>query len=178
MVDGNQDRELALFDHEAHKTRLGESACGTCHHLNLPLDEGSSCSECHRDMYAPTPLFDHAAHEAALGGDDGCVECHADGQPKTMEASTACSECHADAGSDVIERPADRWDPAVGYMEAMHGLCVTCHEREVAESPDEYPETLSDCSTCHDPDRQQGRKELQPTRRSRPDAVAVGPSGR
>jgi Ni/Fe-hydrogenase subunit HybB-like protein len=174
LIDGNRAAELALFDHEAHEARLGEGACGSCHHLNLPLDEGSSCSECHRDMYAPTPLFDHGVHEAALGGDAGCAECHVEGEPKTMASATACSECHEASGSEVIEAPADRWAPAAGYMDAMHGLCVTCHEQAVAESPNEHPEGLAECSTCHDPDLREQRDRLAPRKQGEPGAVAVG----
>ncbi len=174
LIDGNRAAELALFDHEAHEARSGEAACGTCHHLNLPLDEGSSCSECHRDMYAPTPLFDHGVHEAALGGDDGCAECHVEGEPKTMATATACSECHGASGGEVIEPPADRWAPAVGYMEAMHGLCVTCHEQELAGSPGEHPEGLAECSTCHDPDLRGQRDGLAPRKQAKPGAVAAG----
>jgi hypothetical protein len=175
LIDGNRSSELVLFDHEAHEERLGENACATCHHLNLPLAEASSCSECHRDMYGPTPLFDHAVHEAALGGDDGCMECHVDGEPKTMETSTACAECHETASDDVVATPQDVWHPAAGYMEAMHGLCVTCHETEVAESPD-VPADLAQCSTCHDPDRREQREQLEPRKRAGSDAVALGRS--
>ncbi len=176
LIDGNRSGELALFDHEAHEERLGEDACGTCHHLNLPLAEGSSCSECHRDMYAPTDLFDHDSHETALGGNEGCVECHAGAEVKSYETATACTECHETASpvaeAALIDPPADHWEPAVGYMEAMHGLCVTCHEREVEEAPAEHPENLAECATCHDPDRREQLERLAPKKAAAGNAVA------
>lgn len=168
LIDGNRDYDLALFDHKAHEERVGTDQCGTCHHLNLPLDQASSCSSCHRDMYAGTSLFDHEAHEAALGGEDGCVECHEGARVKSYETATACSECHhpATATDAVLDPPDDHWADAPGYMEAMHGLCVECHERTVAESPDEYPADLARCSTCHDPDRRDQLRQLEPRRQT------------
>ena len=36
----------------------------------------------------------------------------------------------------------------VGYMEALHGLCITCHEE--AQKAMEVPnENLSRCAYCH-----------------------------
>ncbi len=179
LIDGNRDHYLALFDHKAHEERVGEDGCGTCHHLNLPLDEASSCSSCHRDMYGETPLFDHEAHEKALDGEDGCVECHEDAAVKSYETATACSECHhtATAEDAVVEEPEAHWAAAPGYMEAMHGLCVTCHERSVAESPDEYPADLARCGTCHDPDRRDQLRQMEPRRQTPAAGLITGTDG-
>jgi hypothetical protein len=38
---------------------------------------------------------------------------------------------------------------AVGYMDAMHGLCVTCHEREAREDPTHVGADLGKCARCH-----------------------------
>ncbi|MGK7313518.1 MAG: NrfD/PsrC family molybdoenzyme membrane anchor subunit [Candidatus Longimicrobiales bacterium M2_2A_002] len=174
LIDGNRDGELALFDHDAHEERV-DGECAVCHHLNLPLDRGSSCSECHRDMYAPTRLFDHEAHEAALGGAASCVECHAGAAVKSYAAATACSDCHeADrAPAPIVDPPADHWADAVGYMEALHGLCVECHERALAGSPDAYPADLAECATCHDPDRRDQLRQLEPRKRM-PSSLRTG----
>ncbi|MFO7892681.1 MAG: Ni/Fe-hydrogenase cytochrome b subunit [Longimicrobiales bacterium] len=179
LIDGNRSNEMALFDHEAHEARVDDEACGTCHHLNLPLDEGSSCSECHRDMYAPTPLFDHDLHETALGGSESCGECHEDAAVKSYETATECGECHeapaaARAADAVIEPPDGHWQDAVGYMDAMHGLCVTCHERALADSPDQYPADLDRCGTCHDPDRREQLRQLAPRKRQPGGNVTTG----
>ncbi|MFW5951033.1 MAG: NrfD/PsrC family molybdoenzyme membrane anchor subunit [Gemmatimonadota bacterium] len=170
LIDGNRSGELALFDHEAHEARLGEAACESCHHLNLPLDRGSSCSECHRDMYEPTPLFDHASHEAALGGSESCAECHAGSDVKSYDTATSCAECH-EAATGVIPAPGDRWAPAPGYMDAMHGLCVTCHEQAVAEDPGAHPADLARCNTCHNTDLREELRRMQPQRRPTEEAV-------
>jgi hypothetical protein len=37
-------------------------------------------------------------------------------------------------------------------MQAMHKLCITCHEKSVTESPEQYPATLQQCDNCHDAD--------------------------
>ncbi len=51
-------------------------------------------------------------------------------------------------------------------MEAMHGLCVECHEAALAEAADEYPADLARCGTCHDPDRREQLQRLEPRRTS------------
>ncbi len=177
LVDGDRDGNAVLFDHDAHIERTGgEQACGTCHHLNLPLERASRCAACHRDMFDSTGVFDHAAHVAALQGDDGCAQCHVPGvATKTYATATACSECHGgDAGESRIIPAADaRWRPAPGYMDAMHGLCVKCHEDEVRNAPAEHPEHLARCETCHDADRRARLKELAPARQAGEAARAV-----
>lgn len=170
LIDGNRDGEPVLFDHAEHEKRLGgDASCGTCHHLNLPLDESSSCSSCHRDMYAPTVVFDHASHEAATGGNDGCAECHpVEARVKSYDTATPCAACHEaePLARRIIPPAAERWGPAAGYMDAMHGLCVTCHEEELADASGEHPEDLARCATCHDPDRRHRLDELRPRNRT------------
>ena len=38
---------------------------------------------------------------------------------------------------------------AAGYMQAMHGLCITCHEQTLAEAPQDYAKGFADCANCH-----------------------------
>lgn len=177
MLDGNRDGTLVLFDHDAHVTRLGaDTSCATCHHLSLPLERNSGCATCHRDVYAVTDVFDHAEHEKALGGNEGCVECHADGAAaKTRATSTACVECHADDAvpSRIIDPPWDRWRPAASYVDAMHGLCETCHQLEVKDPTTVTPEGLDQCRACHDADRGRVLDGLRPKRRPPADVAAV-----
>jgi len=157
LIDGNRNGDSVLFDHKAHvKLTGGEAACAVCHHLNMPLDQNSSCWQCHRDMYEPTRLFRHASHVAALGGNDGCAECHHDyAAVKTYRTATACAECHEQEpiAEAVVPPPGERWRAAAGYTGAMHGLCITCHEKYIEESPDEYAAVLARCDNCHDADR-------------------------
>jgi hypothetical protein len=117
-------------------------------------------------MYEPTDIFIHASHVAKLNGNEGCVKCHADtAVAKTRETATDCSHCHNDqiAGSAVIEAPEPRWGAAAGYMDAMHGLCITCHENAVEKSPQQYAENLPRCDTCHNVDYALRVARLVPT---------------
>jgi hypothetical protein len=133
LVDGNRNGDSVLFDHKVHIQRTGgEESCAVCHHLNMPLDRSSSCCECHRDMYLSTPLFRHDLHVAATGGNGGCSQCHAGyAAAKTYETAAPCSRCHEQypIANPVIPASGERWRPAVSYMNAMHGLCVTCQEK-------------------------------------------------
>jgi len=38
---------------------------------------------------------------------------------------------------------------AVGYMGAMHGLCIGCHEKKLKESPQDYARDFAECANCH-----------------------------
>ncbi|MEJ2185122.1 MAG: Ni/Fe-hydrogenase cytochrome b subunit [Gemmatimonadota bacterium] len=166
LIDGNRNGQGVLFDHAAHVDRLGgDASCGTCHHLDMPLERSSGCAECHRDMYASTSLFDHASHVKALGGNAGCAECHKPGATvKTYETATACMSCHQSQAADsaFVGPPHDRWKPAEGYMEAMHGLCVACHTRTLAAEPGRHPAGLDQCSNCHDADVPLRLEQLEP----------------
>lgn len=170
MLDGNRNGDLVLFDHDDHAERLGgEESCEKCHHMNKPLDENTPCFECHRDMYEQRSVFDHDIHVARLGSNKSCTECHSDGKAvKNYETITECSECHKReiASQSFIEAPQPRWEPAVGYMGAMHTLCVKCHEREVLSHPDEHPGSLNRCTTCHDVDWREDVRQLAPKRKS------------
>ena len=169
MINGNRDETLVLFDHSAHAARMaitsaGDS-CAACHHLNMPFDRNSSCSECHRDMYEPTDVFDHASHVRKLGGNAGCVKCH-DGTAavKTRETATACGDCHAEqiAVGAAVEAPEARWRHAVGYTDAMHGLCISCHRKHMQHEPDKYASNFDRCDACHDAGRIETLNEMIP----------------
>ena len=183
LIDGNRDGDAVLFDHDGHSARLGgDASCALCHHLDPPLDRAGGCFECHRDMYDSTAVFDHAAHERAFDGNAGCAQCHADSVAvKNYETATACVECHATpvARDAVIESPPDRWNAAAGYMDAMHGLCRSCHQRAVEREPDRYPAGLDRCANCHDADLEARLRRLTPARpvRSRAAAVAGAATG-
>ncbi|MFC1791502.1 NrfD/PsrC family molybdoenzyme membrane anchor subunit [Gemmatimonadota bacterium] len=180
MLDANRDGDVVLFDHDDHAERLGgDRSCETCHHLTKPLDENTSCFECHRDMYEARSTFDHDLHAESLGGNQGCVECHTgESEVKSYETITECSECHRNeiASRAFVEPPPNRWGDAVGYMDAMHTLCVECHEREVLTSQPETPENLNRCMTCHDVDWREDVQRMTPQRRGS-ERVAGSSSG-
>jgi Ni/Fe-hydrogenase subunit HybB-like protein len=170
LLDGNRDGDVVLFDHDDHGERLGgDRSCETCHHLTKPLDQNTSCAECHRDMYEPVSVFQHALHVQGLGGNQGCLQCHAGGTAvKSYETVTECSDCHRNeiARRAFVASPPPHWGKAVGYMEAMHGLCLQCHEREARMSPDQRPEGLDRCMTCHNVDWREDVKRMLPAPRS------------
>jgi hypothetical protein len=167
-IDGNRDGTLVLFNHEGHVEREGgNESCAVCHHLNMPYDRNSSCFECHRDMYEPTALFDHSGHVEKLDGVEGCVECHAEGETvKSYQTSTACTECHesAEVAIPLIPPPEAVWEDAVGYMDAMHNLCKTCHLQRAQQEPARFSDLLDRCDACHDADVDRGLLDFKPTR--------------
>lgn len=155
LLDANRDGDVVLFDHDDHAERLGgDSSCETCHHMTKPLDENTSCFECHSDMYEPRSVFDHELHVlgVAADGEDACLQCHTgESEVKSYETVTECNECHRSeiATRAFVDQPEPRWGKAVGYMDAMHALCVECHEREALKAPAQNPENLDRCMTCH-----------------------------
>jgi Ni/Fe-hydrogenase subunit HybB-like protein len=145
-IDGNLDGNGVAFPHDAHKQREGgEASCARCHHMDLPRDRGSGCFECHRDMWLPSDAFGHERHASPSGGRLACVSCHAPDAPRTGSTAQPCAKCHTDlipAGASIQVKNY----VAVGYVDAMHGLCITCHTRMMAsrKKPD-----LARCTTCH-----------------------------
>ena len=79
-------------------------------------------------MYADTDTFVHTSHTAELGGNAGCVRCHADpARIKSRDATTSCLDCHTGmvAAGSRIQLPEEGMTGfAAGYMDAMHGLCI------------------------------------------------------
>lgn len=145
FIDGNRDYYGVNFKHEMHLQSLKN--CALCHHMNIPLDENSSCYECHREMYIPSDAFRHDWHSSVKGGNISCAQCHPLGQEKQGKSAKHCDECHQDiipAGSSIL---VDSSYQAVSYIDAMHGLCITCHREKAAEM--EGKENLWLCATCH-----------------------------
>jgi hypothetical protein len=152
LIDGDRDGDGVLFPHEALKTELGgEQSCQKCHHLDLPGDKSSACHRCHSDMQRKTSIFKHESHVAALDDKWSCEKCHDSSRPKNLDNSKACHECHAE-DMGLTPPASGRYDfHARSYTDAMHGLCVKCHE----ELDQKAGETrLAECRACHG-DREQ-----------------------
>jgi hypothetical protein len=59
-------------------------------------------------------------------------------------------------------------------MDAMHGLCIACHEESAGEEPDRFGDLLPRCDACHDADYARMMEELAPLRRDAGSIVAAG----
>jgi hypothetical protein len=104
-------------------------------------------------MYTGTDIFSHRFHVEKLNGNESCARCHQDrAAVKSRETAVSCTECHATMvqKESLVKPPEDGLvGLAAGYMEAMHGLCITCHEQKVKEAPQEYASDFAECATCH-----------------------------
>ena len=158
-IDGDRDGIGVCFEHQVHIDRHGgQDSCVLCHHLKLPFDNDTPCWCCHFDHWMPTDIFGHERHVAVLegfGADDPCVACHLDGgRPRAAERTTTCtaSGCHRDLlalgreGATVELKDIDRPRFATGYVDAMHGICVTCHTKVADEI---NRPRHGQCATCH-----------------------------
>jgi Ni/Fe-hydrogenase subunit HybB-like protein len=154
VIDGNRNNRLVAFPHQFHLDKLGgNDSCVACHHQSLPFDQNTSCYKCHRDMYLTTDIFNHSAHIARHDGNSGCNRCHAaSDRVKSRKTSKACGTCHQEttAAECIIRPPENGTDGnAAGYMDALHGLCITCHKKKMEEEPQNYRQGFADCATCH-----------------------------
>lgn len=102
LIDGDGGGRAVLFDHMAHRNRLGgEASCGRCHHRNLRHERGTPCANCHADMYRCTDTFGHDEHVVALGANESCGRCHPRTESVATRAdATPCIDCHQ---SDIVD---------------------------------------------------------------------------
>ncbi len=149
FIDGNRDNYGVAFDHQGHINRNnGDSSCVLCHHMNMPKDKNSRCSDCHDRMYLASDIFGHDWHAAPNGAKIKCNNCHQPGMQRNKESAKQCRDCHLDLvvpGSTI----AFEHTMAPSYVDAMHIACVQCHKRmlpAVADKP-----MLDKCVTCHHP---------------------------
>ena len=145
-IDGNLDGYGVAFPHARMEKRLGgDASCVKCHHMDLPRDKNSACSECHRDMYLTVDAFRHDWHASPAGGRLACVQCHEQGQPRSALSAKRCEGCHKDLVPAAAAIPIKQYH-AVGYVQAMHELCIACH-RQLAQQ--ENKPDFARCTTCH-----------------------------
>jgi Ni/Fe-hydrogenase subunit HybB-like protein len=154
VIDGNRNWRFVPFTHEDHVAELGDrESCRLCHHQNMTFDQNTACSQCHRDMYEVTDTFDHVLHIYKLGANESCSVCHPDNQPvKSRQTALTCWACHGDMvvrGSIVPTAEANLTGYAIGYVDAMHGLCIRCHEQLSADQPERYGDAFGRCDVCH-----------------------------
>lgn len=162
VIDGDRRGMSTTFAHAEHQRRLGgKESCATCHHIGMPGDQATSCARCHRLMNAEADVFDHTRHwqkvaaKERLGGmvpaNNSCVFCHAAASPKTADTAKPCLECHRKDMPIVAAWPyakhsvPDLQHP-VGYREAMHEMCITCHRARQASLG---KTGMDECAHCH-----------------------------
>jgi Class III cytochrome C family len=140
------------FDHRKHQDESGgPKSCALCHHLHQRGDVGTPCVVCHQKMFLQTDVFDHHAHVAALEGNASCVRCHEGGQPiRVAPVSKACAGCHEKdlMAPNPVVRAFDS-GRAASYKDAMHKMCIPCHEQK-ARDADAHKPHLGQCGACHD----------------------------
>ncbi len=145
-IDGNRDGFGVSFPHEKLiQLNGGKQSCVKCHHMNLPRDQASGCYECHRDMYLPTDAFRHDWHASPDGGRVACVECHPSGQVRSAAGAKKCDQCHKDLvppGATIVVKQYT----AIGYVQAMHQLCIGCHTALVKQNG---KVDMVRCAWCH-----------------------------
>ncbi|MCP4706585.1 MAG: hypothetical protein GY865_18455, partial [candidate division Zixibacteria bacterium] len=157
-IDGDRNGFMTLFNHMDHQKRLGDtSSCVQCHHISLPNDHSTPCSQCHQKMLTATNIFDHEKHKSMVAEDKqlmginpsnhSCKECHQSESPKTNQATKDCLECHKEdmflTGKSTILLTSKN---AVSFADAMHLTCMECHKKEAAIRQDKH---LDKCYTCH-----------------------------
>jgi Ni/Fe-hydrogenase subunit HybB-like protein len=169
LIDADRNGRYVLFDHDGHAERMEEElhdeACNRCHHINKPLDTATPCSACHKDVFSSSSIFEHEYHVRRVGGRDPCIQCHTDpSKPNSMENSVDCRSCHGHMirSQDLIPiHSKDALKSAPGYVDAMHGLCVKCHEK-AASKDIALGEDFSRCPTCHAETDEESLKKLSP----------------
>lgn len=149
FVDGNKDGYGVEFKHEYHTAAL-TIACATCHHMNSPGDQNTSCYECHYNMYTAGDAFKHDWHASSDGADLKCFDCHATGEFKSAQTAAGCETCHLDLFPVNTGVKVEKYTTP-SYVDAMHMMCIDCHTKSMKDSvglamrkPD-----LDKCSTCH-----------------------------
>jgi Ni/Fe-hydrogenase subunit HybB-like protein len=159
LIDGDRAGTSVRFDHRKHEEKLGlEESCILCHHMANPMDQDTPCWCCHRDMWSITDIFDHDHHVRVLerfGARDACSACHpSGGQPRARETVSSCTVEGCHRLELALHREGARVQPddvaharfAVGYMDAMHNLCIECHKERAPELGRPHH---GDCATCH-----------------------------
>jgi len=156
LIDGNRDGYTVRFDHKAHQAR--GVTCGYCHHMNKPDDKATGCYECHDDMYVEGDAFRHEWHSSSIGANLNCFECHDKSESKGLNFSKmnsdlfdVCRECHKNMIPPDAKIKKIKTYKTVSYTDAMHNLCISCHEDKIRSNPliAASKPNLSKCSTCH-----------------------------
>ncbi len=156
LIDGNRDGYAVLFEHKKH-LKYGVT-CGYCHHLNKPDDKATGCYECHDDMYFVSDAFRHDWHTSPTGAQLRCFECHDKNRSKGLDFKDVnlsdnfiCGKCHKSMIPLDSRTPEITTYAALSYTDAMHNLCIKCHEKKLRSNLNiaARKPNLAKCSSCH-----------------------------
>ncbi|MCW5976509.1 MAG: Ni/Fe-hydrogenase cytochrome b subunit [Bryobacteraceae bacterium] len=145
FIDGNHDGFGVSMPHTSHQAHGDKDGCASCHHMNAPGDQNTGCHQCHQDMYMASDAFNHRWHASPHGAALECNDCHVSGKTRRAETAKVCGDCH----TDLVPKGAPfevKQYRAVGYVQAMHQLCIGCHA-EMAQQMG--VEDFARCSACH-----------------------------
>lgn len=183
-IDADRRDLVTVFPHAEHRKRLGgDVSCPTCHHMSPPGDKTTPCSRCHRHMFTETLIFDHDRHRQAVADSErlagpfptnrSCAHCHAAGEAKTAASAKPCLDCHQDDTDWRVRYDStEDLSRAPGFLAAMHGRCLACHEEQARK---QHRPELRECSTCHASLKPRGDSATQIARR---EGAAVQPASR
>jgi len=126
-----------IFDHASHVAKLGgNNSCEGCHDQESTETaeaeaEGRGSAWRHRFIkWATSPT-----------------------KSKSLDIASGCAKCHEDmiVTDSLVDPPEEGAKELVagGYMNAMHELCISCHEQKLEEDPELYDPHFADCATCH-----------------------------
>jgi len=161
IINGNRDDQFVIFPHQAHIERLGKDKCNLCHHFKLPDYKLNNCSDCHTSMYKPVDFFNHDWHTSVKGGNLKCNECHKAGETRSIQSAKSCDACHQNYKFALGEKATSKYF-IPSYTDAMHRMCLTCHEKEQRKPQVKVlnnKRDLLNCSTCHSIQFPNNRKE-------------------
>ncbi len=133
----------SIFDHDLHAARIGARL-----DAGEPIDLSEQAPETAGQTVRTTgPLTVRSDGASALLENASCHHCHPAGEPKRGSTAKACTDCHGkDMGLTSEEELEAFTAHAPSYVEAMHGQCIACHEKEAG--PKDNPH-LPECATCH-----------------------------
>ncbi len=135
-------RSRSIFDHDLHALRIGHRLTES---LATDLSKQPTTAVAASVRSAGPSAAISRPHSARLEN-LSCSECHASGRPRSATTAKACTMCH---GQDMglVGQESESFTPrAIGYVDALHGKCIRCHEKE---GPPRGKAQMAECQTCH-----------------------------
>ena len=145
----NGDGKFVKFPHQAHidwikmfepseinsnvfhnDSTVSNDSCFMCHHLKLPGEKLSACSECHSSMYQQVDFFNHDWHKTNQMVDLKCNDCHKVGINRNAQSAKSCTACHQTYKFASNKNTFNNDYYILSYKDALHRLCEYCHTIE------------------------------------------------